>query len=132
VPKQPATGAAIPRPLLAAVLATAVEALVLAASTLGLPLHVLLGHRPHDSLDLWMVVALAAIGAAGLVLITRGLYLGRRWARAPAVLTQLLVVPVSWNTLRNGAAWAGVPLLLCGLVGLVGLFAPSTGERLDG
>lgn len=111
--------------------AAAVETLALAASALGLPLYVLLGHRPHDQLDLWLVVALAVIGTVGLALITRGLLLGRRWARSPAVLTQLIVVPVSWNTARNGAPWVGFPLLVCGMVGLVALLAPSTGAQFD-
>jgi len=53
-------------------------------------------------------------------------------APAPAVLTQLIVVPVSWNTLQHGGPWVGVPLLLCGLVGLIGLFVPSGSEQVNG
>lgn len=118
-------------PLLVAVVATGAEALGLAASALGLSFYKLLGHRPFDSGDLWAVVGMAGAGAIGLGLVVRGLARGRRWARSPAVLTQLIVTPIGVTTILHGGELVGIPLAVCGLVGLVGLFAPSTTQRLN-
>ncbi|MDQ1463402.1 MAG: hypothetical protein QOC73_343, partial [Actinomycetota bacterium] len=52
-------------------------------------------------------------------------------ARSPAVLTQLIVIPVAVSATGNGAVLVGVPLVLCGVVGIVGLFAPSTTRRFS-
>jgi O-antigen/teichoic acid export membrane protein len=118
-------------PLLVAVIATGVEALGLAASAIGLSFYKLSGHRPFDSGDLWAVVGMAAVGAIGLGLVVRGLARGRRWARSPAVLTQLIVLPIGVTTIVHGGELVGIPLAVCGLGGLVGLFAPSTTQRLN-
>jgi len=118
-------------PLLAAVVATGVEALGLASSAIGLSVYKLTGHRPFDSGDLWAVVGMAAIGAIGLGLVVRGLAHARRWARSPAVLTQLIVLPIGVTTIAHGGDLVGIPMAVCGLAGLVGIFAPSTTQRLS-
>jgi hypothetical protein len=118
-------------PLLVAVVATGVEALGLAASAIGLSVYKLSGHRPFDSGDLWAVVGMAAVGAIGLGFVVRGLARARRWARSPAVLTQLIVLPIGVTTTLHGGELVGIPLAVCGLVGLVGLLAPSTTQRLN-
>ena len=107
-------------------IATGIEVLALAVSAVGLAVYATTGHRPHDSADLWFVVVMAAIGAVGLGLVVRGIARGRRWARSPAVLTQLIVVPIGGSALGHGGVLAGVPLLVCGVAGLFGLFAPSS------
>lgn len=118
-------------PLRIAVTATGVEALGLAVSAVSLSFYKLLGHRPFDSGDLWAVVGMATVGAIGLGLVVRGLARVRRWARSPAVLTQLIVAPIGVTTILHGGELVGIPLVACGLVGLVGLFAPSTTRRLN-
>jgi len=113
-------------PLTAAAIVVAVETAVLAASAIGFTIYRLLGHSPHDSIDGWMIVLLAALAAAGLGCVWRGVYRRRRWARSPAVLAQLLAIPVGVDAAGDGAWWIGAPLLLCAVVGLLGLFAPSS------
>ena len=117
-------------PLRLAVAATGVEAAGLAASAIGLVLYNVAGHRPFDGGDLWAVVAMATVGAAGLGWVVRGLAMARRWARSPAVLTQLIALPIAVTAIGHGGALIGVPLTICGLVALVGLFAPSTSQRM--
>jgi hypothetical protein len=117
-------------PLRLAVAVTGVEAVALAASAIGLVVYNLAGHRPFNGGDLWAIVAMAAVGAAGLGWVVRGLAMARRWARSPAVLTQLIVLPVAATAIGHGGALIGVPLTVCGLVALVGLFAPSTSHRI--
>jgi hypothetical protein len=118
-------------PLRLAVLATGVETLGLASSAIGLALYRLSGHRPFDMGDLWAVVAMASIGAIGLGLVVFGLARARRWARAPAVLTQLIGLPIGVNAIGHGGELVGIALAVCTLVGLFGLFAPSTAKRMS-
>lgn len=108
----------------------AVEAAALAASAIAIAVLLAAGRRPHDNLDAWFVVALAAFGAVALWWVWRGLGRQRRWARSPAVLVQLLALPISYNAFGDGAWWLAAPLLACAAVGLVGLFAPSTTDAL--
>jgi hypothetical protein len=117
-------------PLRLAVAATGAEAAALAASAIGLVVYTLAGHRPFDGGDLWAVVAMAAVGAAGLGWVVRGLAMARRWARSPAVLTQLIVLPIAGTAIGHSGELVGVPLTTCGVVALVGLFAPSTSQRI--
>jgi hypothetical protein len=130
-PADPADPVKLGVTLRLAVAATGVEALGLAASAIGLALYKLLGHRPFDMADLWAVVAMAAIGAVGLGLVVRGLARAQRWARSPSVLTHLIGLPIGVNAIGHGAALFGIALVLCTLVGLVGLFAPSTSRRMS-
>jgi hypothetical protein len=118
-------------PLLVAVIATGVEALGLASSAIGLSFYKLTGHRPFDSGDLWAVVGMAAIGAIGLGLVVRGLVGARRWSRSPTVLTQLIVLPIGVTTIVHGGELVGIPMAVCGLAGVIGIFAPSTIRQLN-
>ena len=61
--------------------------------------------------------ALLAAGAAVLVgvvllLLARGVSRQRAWARSPAVVLNLLPLPVALGAFQAGAWWAGVPLVL--------------------
>jgi uncharacterized membrane protein (DUF2068 family) len=86
---------------------------------------------PDDPVRAWVTALLAAASAAGLVLTGRGLLLGRRWARAPALVSNLLLLPVSASMLRGGLYVVGVPLLALGLSVLVLLFTRPVTEALD-
>jgi hypothetical protein len=121
----------LPAYLRVAAAATALEALGLAASAIWLVVHRLTGHRAHDSFDFWFLVGLVVFAAAALAWTSRGLARQRRWARSPSVLTQLLALPIGIDATQTGAGWVGVPLLVCAVAGLIGLFAPSTTHALD-
>ena len=116
-------------PLLVASVVVAVEAAALAVSAIVTAALIGAGHQ-HDSLDAWLVVALAGICAIGLWWAWRGLVRRRRWGRSPAVFVQLIALPIAYNAFATGAWWFGLPLLVCAIAGLVGLFAPSTTEAL--
>ena len=74
---------------------------------------------------------LALAAAVGLGLVARGLLAGRRWARAPALVTNLILLPVAYGLLQADVWYVGIPLLLWALAVLVLLFAPSTSAALD-
>jgi hypothetical protein len=78
-----------------------------------------------------VTAALAWVAAVGLALVARGLERRRRWARAPALVTNLILVPVAIGLLQSGRWYVGGPLLLVA-IGVVGLlFAPSTSADLE-
>jgi hypothetical protein len=78
-----------------------------------------------------MAALLTLLGGLGLLAVARGLLRRRRWARAPALVTQLLVLPVGWGLIQGGRWYVGAPLILWALAVLVLLFTPAVGEVLE-
>ncbi|MCA6093737.1 hypothetical protein LE181_16405 [Streptomyces sp. SCA3-4] len=115
----------------AAAALVAAEGLALAVSGVYLLVMGLLG-RPDSPQQAEMggltVLALAALPLAA----ARGLWLRRRWSRGPAMITQIMALPVAW-TLYNagGALVAGaVALALVAVATLVLLVNPTATEAL--
>jgi hypothetical protein len=66
------------------------------------------------------------------LLAARGL-LGRRgWSRGPAVITQIMALPVAYNLLQadSAAIWAGIALAVVAVAALVLLVNPATTRAL--
>ncbi len=78
-----------------------------------------------------LAALLTLLAAAGLALVARGLHRRRRWARAPALVTNLLVLPVAWDLLRGGRAYVAVPLGLLAVTVMVLLFRPVVDAALQ-
>ncbi|MEU5218961.1 hypothetical protein AB0G79_22560 [Streptomyces sp. NPDC020807] len=76
-------------------------------------------------------VTLVALGLIPLA-AARGLWLGRSWSRGPAVITQILALPVAWQMLQANSAMipAGIALGVLAVTGLVLLVNPATTEAL--
>ncbi|MDF2711582.1 MAG: hypothetical protein K0R62_7234 [Nonomuraea muscovyensis] len=72
------------------------------------------------------------IGAGLLWVAWGGLLRVERWGRAPAVLTQIFMIPVSVTLIQSDQPQLGIPLLVVALVGLVSLLAPPTTHALIG
>ncbi|WP_327122234.1 hypothetical protein OG206_11125 [Streptomyces sp. NBC_01341] len=62
----------------------------------------------------------------------RGLQLRRSWSRGPALITQLMALPVAWTLLRAQGALipAGIALSVVAVTALVLLLAPATTKAL--
>ena len=84
-----------------------------------------------DPVRALVTAALALAAGAGLALVARGLLHRRRWARAPALVTNLILLPVGYGLVQGGRWYVGLPLLLLGVAVLVLLFAPATAAALD-
>jgi NADH:ubiquinone oxidoreductase subunit K len=84
-----------------------------------------------DAVRALVSAGLALLAAVGLALVARGLRARRRWARSPALVTNLLVVPVAVGLLQGGRWYVGLPLVVLALAVLVLLFHPSTSADLD-
>ncbi|MFF7383050.1 hypothetical protein [Streptomyces griseoluteus] len=66
------------------------------------------------------------------LLAARGLWLRRRWSRGPAVITQILALPVAYNLLQADsiAIGAGIALAAVSVTALVLLVNPATTRAL--
>ncbi|MDJ0343258.1 hypothetical protein QMK19_13170 [Streptomyces sp. H10-C2] len=119
------------RRLTAAAGVAALEGLALAGCGVALLVLALAGHPAsvgNALVGAFTVLALAAIPLAAAY----GLLHARRWSRGPALIIQLLALPVAW-TLFNGAGplvAAGVALALVALAGLALLVHPATTAAL--
>ncbi|MFY1675405.1 hypothetical protein ACN27G_36650 [Plantactinospora sp. WMMB334] len=119
-----------PGPLRWAVWLLRAEGVGLALLTLLL-LYELFTATATDLLSAILVTAFAAGGAAALWLI--GTALGRRRpaARAPAIVLQLMLLPIGYFMIQGGLAWLGGPLIVLGLL-VVGLLISTSTNRALG
>ncbi|MER7458570.1 hypothetical protein [Micromonospora sp. NPDC126480] len=104
----------IPGPLRTAVLLLRGEAVALGLVTLWL----LWADVTAPSVDLasaLLVTAFAAGAAAALWALAGGLTRRRAGARAPAIVLQLMLLPIGWFMIQGGLGWLGVPLIALGL-----------------
>ncbi|MGW4161725.1 hypothetical protein [Streptomyces sp. NPDC004788] len=120
-----------PGRLTAAAVVAGVEGLALAAGGLYM-LVTSLTHRTGDLTSALMGgVTLVALGLIPLA-AARGLLRRRSWSRGPAVITQILALPVAWQLLQANSVMipAGIALAVLAVTGLVLLVNPATTEAL--
>ncbi|WP_069170793.1 hypothetical protein [Streptomyces griseus] len=110
---------------------TALEGAALAVGGVYMLVMGLLG-RPDSPQQAEMGgLTLIALGLIPL-LAARGLLRRRSWSRGPALMTQLMALPVAWTLLRSQGALipAGIGLAAVAVTGLVLLFDPATTRAL--
>ncbi|MDX3639790.1 hypothetical protein [Streptomyces sp. MB09-02B] len=86
-----------------------------------------------DDLSTGVTGGITLIALALLPLIAaRGLLLRRGWSRGPAVITQIMALPVAYNLLRadSVAIPAGIALAVVAVAALVLLINPATTRAL--
>ncbi|MDG4762221.1 hypothetical protein [Micromonospora sp. WMMD710] len=83
-----------------------------------------------DLMSALLVTVFAAGAAVVLWALGRALLRRRAGARAPAIVLQLMLLPIGWFMIQGGLGWLGVPLMALGL--LVGwlLVSPPTTRAL--
>ena len=72
------------------------------------------------------VAILMAVFGLLLLLVARGVFLGRRWSRGPAVVTQLILLPIAWSFRGGATTWVSVALAVLAIAVLVGLLHPRS------
>lgn len=77
-----------------------------------------------------LVTLYAAIMTAILAGLSWSLHRRRAWARGPAIVLQLLLLPIGYYMITGGQALIGVPVMIIGLAGAATLLAPSTRAAL--
>ncbi|MFR9674246.1 hypothetical protein [Streptomyces sp. TR06-5] len=121
------------RPVRLAVAAvlTAAEGAVIAG--FGLVSLVMVFTGKPDGLVQALTMALTVLALAALPLAAaHGIRQRRRWSRGPALITQLLALPVGWQMAQNGGPWVagGVVIGLAALVVLGALVTPTAAAAL--
>nr|WP_202540264.1 hypothetical protein [Streptomyces sp. SID4937] len=109
----------------------ALEGAALAVSGLCLLVMGVLG-RPESPQQAETVgITLIALGAIPLI-AARGLMLLRSWSRGPALITQIMALPVAWTLLRSQGALipAGIVLAAVAVTGLAFVLNPETTRTL--
>jgi hypothetical protein len=71
------------------------------------------------------------MGGAGLLLCAWGLRRRRRWSRSPALVWQLLMIPVGWYQVQGGLRWLGLSLVGVSALGALLLLVPATTQALQ-
>jgi predicted transporter len=61
-----------------------------------------------------------------LLLVSRGVFLGRRWSRGPAVATQLILLPIALSFRGGATTWVSVALAALAIAVLVGVLHPRS------
>ncbi|MEU3457998.1 hypothetical protein ABZ671_31070 [Micromonospora sp. NPDC006766] len=78
-----------------------------------------------------LVTAFAVAGAATLWALSGALLRRRSGARAPAIVLELMLLPIGWYMIQGGLGWLGLPLMALGL-GVSGLLVSSPTNRALG
>ncbi|MFY1596261.1 hypothetical protein [Micromonospora sp. WMMD737] len=79
-----------------------------------------------------LLVTAFAIGAAAALWALGGALAHRKaGARAPAIVLQLMLLPIGWFMVQGGMGWLGVPLMALGL-GMTALLVSTPTTRALG
>ncbi|MGG8408046.1 hypothetical protein ACM614_16245 [Streptomyces sp. 12297] len=134
--KQPPATPAVPSGpapvrLTAAAALTALEGLALAGLGISMLVMGLLGDPDSPQQAETGGVTMLVLAALPLV-AARGLWMRRRWSRGPAMITQLMALPVAWTLYSAGGALiaGAVALAVSALTVLTLLLHPATTEAL--
>ncbi|WP_205718652.1 hypothetical protein [Actinomadura sp. WMMA1423] len=72
------------------------------------------------------VTVLALAGGLGMLGCARGLLLAAQWSRAPAVLTQLFALPITWSLWQSDRLEIAVPLGVVAVLALIAVLSPPS------
>ena len=72
-----------------------------------------------------VTILMACFGLV-LLLVARGVFLGRKWSRGPAVATQLILLPIAWSFKGGGTTWVSIVLAVLAVAVLVGVLHPRS------
>jgi hypothetical protein len=84
-----------------------------------------------NSLAVALMVTVFAIGGAALLFVlAKALNARRAGARGPAIVVQLMLLPIGYFMIQGGLAWAGIPIIAIAVTVGVLLVTPSSTKAL--
>jgi len=131
-PAETEPGAARPAGLLLCAAVAALEALAVLAYTIGILVSG--AQNPSSIAAPFVEVVIYLLFVLGIVLVARGLWQRRRWARTPFIVVQLFGLVIAYTLLSgdgDGIHVLGVVVGLISVAGIVAVFMPSTSAALD-
>ncbi|MEU3651691.1 hypothetical protein AB0E67_02395 [Streptomyces sp. NPDC032161] len=110
---------------------TALEGAALVVGGIYMLVMGMLGHPESPQQAEMGGLTLIALGLIPLI-AARGLLLRRGWSRGPALITQIMGLPVAWTLLRSHGALipTGIVLAVVVVTSLYQLLRPTTIEEL--
>ncbi len=118
-----------PRSLVTAVALVGLQGLVLVVLGVGIGVTGFFDSSTSP-VDAVQIGTLYLLGGAGLLAVARGLARGRRWARSPALVWEMIMVMVGATQLTAAPALAG-PVFVFSVLTVVALFHPDTNAVLE-
>jgi uncharacterized membrane protein (DUF2068 family) len=67
-----------------------------------------------------------------LLALVRGVFLGRRWSRAPSVATQLILLPLAFSFRGQPTTWVAGSIAVAAVAALIGLLHPRSTQVFVG
>jgi hypothetical protein len=111
-----------PLTIVAAAILVSVEALI----ALGFAaIEIAQVRMSRAALGVGVAILMACFGLL-LLAVARGVFLGRRWSRGPAVVTQLILLPIAWSFRGGVTTWVSVAIAMLAIAVLVGLLHPRS------
>ncbi|HEX5568555.1 MAG TPA: hypothetical protein VFY14_16800 [Streptomyces sp.] len=125
-------GTSRPARITAAAVLLAVQGVVVAGLGVGMLVMTLTGSGAEDATQALAGAATVLLLAVLPLVAARGLWTLRRWSRGPAMIVQLMALPVGWQMAQNGGVWlvGGVAISLTALVVLGCVVNPTVTEAL--
>jgi hypothetical protein len=120
-----------PVPLLVAVVVVLVEAGALLVYAVVTIVQAVRGDR-SSVLGVVLLAALLGLWDGALVVAARGLWRGRRWARSPIVVSELLLLAVGLQLAQGATRWAGVAIVVLTIAALGAALSPPVTASLGG
>jgi hypothetical protein len=119
-----------PITLSAAAAIEAVEGAAVLAVGLFVGIEAIIG-SPNDLASAVVLALMAVAAGIGIIAVGRGLWQTRRWARAPALLTQIFAVIAAISMIQSRRQAVGVVLIALALAGAATLLSPPSTRALD-
>lgn len=119
-----------PITLSAAAAIEAVEGAAVLAVGLFVGIEAIIG-SPNDLASAVVLALMAVAAGVGIIVVGRGLWQARRWARAPALLTQIFAVIAAISMIQSRRQVVGVVLIALAIAGAATLLSPPSTRALD-
>ena len=104
-----------------------IEILALLVLAISFIYFLLTGSPRHLAAALFEI-ALFLGGAVGLLAATKGMREGRHFGRSPAIVANIIAIPVAYSQGQAGNFWIAIPLALIAIAIILGISSTLRGE----
>jgi hypothetical protein len=91
-------------------------------------IYFLLTGSPRHITAAFFEIALFLGGAFGLLAATKGMRAGRHFGRSPAIVANIIALPIAYSQGQAGNFWIAIPLALIAMAIILGITSTLRGE----